>query len=66
MGQQTKGGMWCPACRKPVMGVRNSHRVRKGLGVLLVPVTGGTSAVAAKGEKYVCPNCGGQVKRKRG
>jgi len=61
MGQKTKGGMWCPSCQRPVMGVKNTHRVRNAGSVAGVMATGGLSLFAMKSERYVCPICGSRV-----
>lgn len=65
MGQKTKGGMWCPACDTPVMGVKNMHRVRNTASVGLAPATAGLSLLGSKAEGYVCPTCGGRTRRKK-
>ena len=43
MGQKTKGGRWCDTCQRPVMGVKNTHRVRNTLSVGGSLATGGVS-----------------------
>jgi DNA-directed RNA polymerase subunit RPC12/RpoP len=65
MGQRVKGSMWCARCG-PVMGVKNTHKVRNSgsvIGELLLP---GASLLGSKVEGYVCPNCGGRVHRASG
>ena len=60
LGQRTKGGMWCKRCG-PVMGVKNTHKVRNTgslLGELLLP---GAALMGSKVEGYVCPSCGSRV-----
>jgi hypothetical protein len=61
MGQKTKGGMWCPECDRPVMGVKNTHRIRNAAGLLAAPATGALSLNGLKTEGYICPTCGGPV-----
>jgi len=62
MGQKAKGGMWCATCNRPVMGVKNMHRIRNTLSVGAVAVTGGVSLAGSKVEGYVCPTCGSPVR----
>jgi len=62
MGQKTKGGMWCATCNKPVMGIKNMHRVRNTLSVGWIVSTGGLSLLGSKVERYVCPTCGSPVR----
>lgn len=64
MGQKIKGGMWCDNCDKAVMGVKNKHGVRNTLSVGGALATGGLSLFGGNVENYVCPNCGGRVKKK--
>src|ERR1035438_3773213 len=64
MGQKNKGGMWCEACDRPVMGVKNTHRIRNTVSVGTTVSTFGVSLLGAKVEGYVCPTCGGGVHRK--
>ena len=63
MGQKVKGGMWCLACQKPVMGMKNTHRVRNAASTLALPVTapflGPLMRGGFKNEGYICPTCGG-------
>ena len=59
MGQKVKGGQWCPTCERPVMAVKNTHKVRNMLAVGNVVGTGGFSLLLAKSERYICPTCGG-------
>jgi hypothetical protein len=56
MGQRTKGGMWCKRCG-PVLGVKNTHRVRNAAAVV---IPGGV--LFSKVEAYYCPKCGGKVR----
>jgi hypothetical protein len=65
MGQKMKGGMWCPQCNKPVMGIKNTHRIRNAFSVLAAPATAGASFAGSKVEGYMCPTCGGSVVRRR-
>lgn len=65
MGQKTKGGMWCDTCQRPVMGVKNTHRIRNTLSVGGTFATGGASLVGSKVEGYVCPTCGGRARQRR-
>lgn len=58
MGQKVKGGLWCPSCNAPRMGVKNRHRVRNTASGILFPFTGGLSAYGGKRERYVCNVCG--------
>ena len=66
MGQKTKGGMFCPTCNKPVMGVKNTHRIRNAVSVGGVIATSGLSLAGSKVEGYICPNCGSKVSPKHG
>jgi len=61
VGQKITGDMYCDRCDRPVPAVKNTHRLRNSLGVLALPATGGLSAAGMKGERYVCPICGGHV-----
>jgi len=61
VGQKVKGGMYCDRCDRPVAAVKNTHRIRNAAGVLALPATGGLSAAGMKGERYLCPLCGGHV-----
>jgi len=61
VGQKIKGGMYCDRCDRPVAAVKNTHRIRNAAGVLALPATGGLSAAGMKGERYMCPLCGGHV-----
>jgi hypothetical protein len=54
MGQRTKGNMWCKRCG-PVLGVKNTHRVRNTGAVL------SGAFIFGKVEGYYCPNCGAKV-----
>lgn len=54
-----KGGMYCPACERPVMAVKNTHRLRNTAAIVTAPV----GFPFAKVEGYICPNCGGPVGR---
>jgi len=58
--------MYCDRCDRPVPAVKNTHRLRNSLGVLALPATGGLSAAGMKGERYVCPTCGGHVRAASG
>lgn len=66
MGQKTKGGMFCSNCNKPVMGVKNTHRLRNTASVVALPATNALSLVGLKSEHYVCPTCGSKVQQKMG
>ncbi|NNN15929.1 MAG: hypothetical protein HKL82_08760 [Acidimicrobiaceae bacterium] len=59
MAQRTQGGMWCASCKKPIMGVGNTHRFRNAFSVMAVPATGGLSLGGLKSTSFVCPTCGG-------
>ena len=61
MGQQTKGGMWCDYCNRPVLAVKNTHRMRNIVSVALMPATGFMSTAGLKVQGYRCPNCGSSV-----
>ena len=53
--------MWCQRCG-PVLGVKNTHRVRNTgaiFGELLLP---GAALLGSKVESYYCPNCGAKVR----
>ena len=53
--------MWCQRCG-PVLGVKNTHRVRNTgaiFGELLLP---GAALLGSKVESYYCPNCGATVR----
>ncbi len=70
MGQKVKGGMWCAACHKPVMGVKNTHKLRNALVAPFAPVTSvfslsGLKPAGMKVEGYVCPSCGGPVRKRK-
>jgi uncharacterized Zn finger protein (UPF0148 family) len=65
VGQKIKGGLWCPSCNRPSMGVKNRHRVRNTASAVLFPFTGGLSAFGAKGERYVCSTCGTPLVRRK-
>jgi hypothetical protein len=56
MGQRTKGGMWCKRCG-PVLGVKNTHRVRNTAALVLPG-----ALLFGKVEGYYCPKCGGKVR----
>lgn len=58
MGQKMKGGLWCPSCQAPRMGVKNRHRVRNTFAAPLAVVSYGAALGAGKREKYVCTTCG--------
>jgi len=64
MGQKNKGGMWCDHCQRPVLAVKNTHRLRNAVSVGGVVVTGGVSLVGTRVQGYRCPSCGGHVRRK--
>jgi hypothetical protein len=56
MGQRTKGKMWCKVCG-PVLGVKNTHRIRNASSLLL-PLG---PLLFSKVEGYYCPKCGARV-----
>jgi hypothetical protein len=62
MGVRVKGGMYCPRCKQPVLAQKTGHRVRNTIAIGGVLNTLGLSLLAAKSEKWRCPNCGGPVK----
>ena len=64
MGQKSKGGMYCAACDRPVMGVKNTHRFRNILSVGTSIATAGVSLLGTKVEGYACPTCRGAVHRR--
>ena len=66
MGQDYKGGMWCPRCSKPTLGVKNKHGIRNAGSFLAAPVTMGWSLAATKIEHFVCPDCGGELQQTKG
>ncbi|MDQ6848154.1 MAG: hypothetical protein M3019_11345 [Candidatus Dormibacteraeota bacterium] len=57
MGQRTKGKMWCKRCG-PVLGVKNTHRIRNAGAVLAGPV----GIFFSKVEDYFCSQCGAKVR----
>lgn len=61
MAIRERGGMWCPACKRPVAGRKNGHAVRNVGGVLGAVPTFGLSLLATKSERWHCPICGGPV-----
>lgn len=63
MGLRTKGGMWCPRCQRPVVGVKATHAFRNILSVLLLPLTAALSIFGLRVSPYVCPRCGSRVRR---
>jgi DNA-directed RNA polymerase subunit RPC12/RpoP len=65
MGQKYKGGMWCPYCQKPVLAVKNTHKLRNTLSIMALPATNVLSAGGIKSEGYACPNCGGPAITRR-
>jgi ssDNA-binding Zn-finger/Zn-ribbon topoisomerase 1 len=65
MGQKYKGGMYCPQCQKPVMAVKNTHKLRNTLSIMALPATNVLSGAAIKSEGYICPNCGGPAITRR-
>ncbi len=65
MGQKTKGGMWCDTCQRPVMGLKNTHRIRNTLSGGAAMLTAGASLVGSKVEGYICPTCGGRARPRR-
>jgi hypothetical protein len=65
MAAKTKGGMWCNYCRRPTLGVKNTHRLRNTGAVGSTVMTGGLSLLFAKNESYVCQMCGGPVEKAR-
>lgn len=65
MSQKTKGGMWCDTCQRPIMAVKNTHRIRNTMSVGGSLATGGASLLGSKVEGYVCPMCGGRARPRR-
>ena len=64
MGQKTKGGMWCDYCQRPVMGVKNTHRMRNTISIVAMPATQFVSAAGLKRDmSWICPTCGSSVHR---
>ena len=61
MSQKMKGGMFCPGCNKPVIGIKNTHRLRNTVSVVAVPATVVLTLSGLKREHYVCPTCGTKV-----
>lgn len=53
MSVRAKGGMYCPACQKPVMAIRSGHAVRNTVGAAA------TLGLSLKTERWRCPDCGG-------
>src|SRR5450759_972099 len=62
MAVRERGGMWCPACKRPVAGRKSGHAVRNTGGILGAVPTLGLSLLATKAERWHCPDCGGPVK----
>ena len=65
MGQKAKGRMWCDTCQRPIMAVKNTHRLRNTLSVGGSFATGGASLLGSKVEGYFCPTCGSRARAKR-
>ena len=59
MGQRTKGSMWCEV-DGPVLGVKNTHRIRN-TGALAGSIVVPGAFLFGKVEAYYCPNCGLKV-----
>jgi ribosomal protein L7/L12 len=59
MSTRTKGGMYCPRCKRPVAAERTGHAVRNSLGAAL------TAGLSVKTERWHCSACGGPVERER-
>ncbi|HLY84301.1 MAG TPA: hypothetical protein VKQ71_15040 [Acidimicrobiales bacterium] len=60
MGQRTKGNMWCKR-DGPVLGVKNTHRIRN-TGALVGSVALPGAFIFGKVEGYYCPKCGEKVR----
>ncbi len=56
---RTKGGMYCPRCKRPVAAERTGHAVRNSLGAAI------TAGLSLKTERWHCPVCGGPVESER-
>lgn len=65
MTQKVKGGMWCETCHKPVMAVKNTHRLRNATSLVTLPATAALSVFGLKGERYACPTCGSRARKRR-
>lgn len=59
MSVRTKGGMYCPRCKKAVAAERTGHAVRNSVGALA------TLGLSLKTERWHCPTCGGPVESER-